>query len=135
MSERRKLARASESDLARKIREAVGVGPDEEIHAVFPTFDRPNSWPSIVIPPTRVVDGLRHKSAAELCELGCKPWDEVDADGRRLMLFPAEWFDQIPKGCELESISGRRFRFDRKEASDDRRFGLLAFGVRAEVRS
>jgi hypothetical protein len=73
-----------------------------------------------------------------LLDMGCRVWNAPDDPesewskwfpGMQLFLFPASLYDQIPDGLEVVSISGRVSRFERGKTSDDRRAGLLAFGV------
>ena len=46
-----------------------------------------------------------------------------------LWLLPAEWYDAIPNGFPVTDIFGCIEQFERGKTDDDRRFGLLAFGV------
>jgi hypothetical protein len=69
------------------------------------------------------ISSLRSKTAAELQELGCHLWDESG-----LMLFPKEWFDAIPDGFVVVSISGACKPWN-KGLSNDHRFGMLAYGI------
>ena len=76
------------------------------------------------IKPVINFDEVAHTSKMRLAALGCRPWD-----GSGLMLFPSEWFDIIPDGFRVTDIFGKTKPFVRAEASDDRRFGCLSFGV------
>lgn len=113
---------------AAKFAEAIGVDPGDTVEFVRPIFDRGDG----VIPALSVDDweGLRRQSPETLRALGCRPWDEPDDEGRVLMLFPAEWFHLIPTGFTVEDINGETEKFDRETSDDDRRFGVLAYGVR-----
>jgi hypothetical protein len=71
-------------------------------------------------------------SVTSLREMGARVWDKPNADGKVLMLFPAEWYRHIPDGYEMESIMGRAHIFCRGTTSDDTRGGLLAFGIRVQ---
>ena len=71
-------------------------------------------------------------TAATLKAAGCGQWD-AQADGKALMLFPAEWYEIIPNGTLVESISGEKESFMRGVTDDDRRFGMLAYGFRVSV--
>lgn len=45
-------------------------------------------------------------------------------------LYPAEWFDFIPDGYSVIDIFGVEKPFNRDNASNDTRYGMLAFGFR-----
>jgi len=58
-------------------------------------------------------------------------WEvETRADAtHELWLFPAEWYDAIPNGFPLTCIDGTIEQFVRGKTDDDRRFGMLAYGL------
>jgi hypothetical protein len=56
-------------------------------------------------------------------------WRYVLAFAIPLGEFPAEWYDHIPEGFEIVTINGAMKPFERGVTDDDRRFGLLAFGI------
>lgn len=88
---------------------------------------------------------------------GCRPWgqmtteppangharhadawyfnlDDDDTNEKRpatheLWLLPAEWYDSIPNGFPVIDINGCLEQFERGKTDDDRRFGMLAYGV------
>lgn len=64
----------------------------------------------------------RLMTAEELIAVGCRRWDED------LVLFPVEWFDEIPTGFPVVTINGDHELFH-DGMSRDRRWGLLAFGI------
>lgn len=70
---------------------------------------------------------LRQRPVAELQELGFSLWDEEEDV---LMLVPGEWFKALPKGLELESISGRKIVVGKDRLGKDIRLGALAYGIR-----
>ncbi len=83
------------------------------------------SWPSLRKPAAQPTwEALRAMSVDELAALGCQKWDDS-----KLMLFPVAWFGLIPDGYEVVTINGVTKPFDRSTASDDRRYGALAFGI------
>ncbi len=45
-----------------------------------------------------------------------------------LWLFPAEWYEHIPKGLKIVDINGVVENFEPNKTDDDRRFGCLAYG-------
>lgn len=67
---------------------------------------------------------MRTAPVERLRSLGMRRWDPS------LWLFPASWYDGIPEGFEVETITGERRCFRRGVDSRDHRFGFLAFGVR-----
>lgn len=126
-----KLLKASESKEAARIREAIGVGPDEEVVVGTPQFERAPGMPEPRTPPD--FGQLRSMSRQQLRELGCLPWDEPDDAGTVLMLFPSEWYESIPDGLAIESISGEVKKFERGVTDRGRRLGCLAYGVRVRA--
>lgn len=66
---------------------------------------------------------LRSMTCAQLAELGCRRWDDSG-----LMLFPAEWFNDVPAGYPVVNIFGQEVPFA-TTFSRDRRYGMLSFGV------
>ena len=98
--------------------------------------------PAPAAPPVDF-EALRELDTIALKEMGCGAWDAPDADGKALMLFPAEWYSSIPNGTEVVSIIGRRIFFIRGHTSrdaDNRDNGnqgnnrLLAFGSKVSDR-
>lgn len=69
---------------------------------------------------------LKRKSVADLKALGCGVWSENDKCHH--MLYPVEWYDSIPEGLEMVSISDKITHFQRGVTSDDMRYGMLAYG-------
>jgi hypothetical protein len=83
-------------------------------------------------------ENLHKFNRKNLLDIGCRVWNAPDDPesewskwfpGMQLLLFPASLYDQIPDGLEVVSIMGRVSRFERGKTSDDRRAGLLAYGV------
>lgn len=68
---------------------------------------------------------------AELKKLGLGMWKEED--GQTTMLFPGDWYDEIPKGFEVVDIFGETEKFDPKKSDDDQRFGFLPYGIVVKV--
>lgn len=138
MTTETKMKRASESDLAAQVREAMGVGPDDDITVAFPQFERRPGDPKPHCPPDDF-EGLRGMGVNELREMGCGPWNSpndpedvgVFPADTVLMLFPGEWYSHIPEGMEVFDICGRMEPFARGVTDDDIRFGCLSFGVLA----
>ncbi len=111
----------NDPDFKQKFRDAIGAKPGEAIEVVTPQFERTDG-----VTPALSIDNwdvLRQADKETLRELGCCPWDET------LMLFPWEWYDKIPDGYLVTSISGRTEPFVHGETDNDKRFGCLAYGV------
>jgi len=132
---RRKLKRASESPVGAAIRNALDVGPEEDVlvDIARPQFNRLPGTPKPGAAPADFTF-LRDKDVATLRELGCAEWDEPDAEGMVLMLFPCEWYDAIPAGFPVDTMGDKRVRFERHVTSNDRRLGYLSYGVRVPAR-
>lgn len=123
-----KLKKASESEEAAWLRAAMGVGPDEDVNVQTPAFERTAGMREPGAPPDfGAIGGM---SESSLKQLGCQPWDEPDERGTVLMLLPQEWYDAIPEGFAVETIRGQVKKFQRGVTSKERRFGVLAYGVR-----
>ena len=58
--------------------------------------------------------------------LGCRLFDEMPSGD--LWLFPGEWFNYLPDGLKVVSITGEQYAFDTKTCDPDTRMGLLAYG-------
>ena len=61
---------------------------------------------------------------------GCRIWGKPDHDGKQLLIFPYDWYCDIPNGMLLEDVNGEVFNFEKGKTDDDTRAGLLAYGVR-----
>ena len=121
----------SDPNFAEQFRTALGLKPGETIQIIGPQFDRqdgvtpaiPDTWGMIL-----------HLSPFVLKAIGCRPWDEPNTKGEQLWLFPAEWYPHIPAGYEVTTISGEQKKFEPGVTDDDRRGGVLAYGVVINVR-
>ena len=116
------------SPLAKRIREALGVGDYDSVRVLLPQFDRTDGRKVFYFPQTvQEFDRLKKTPAAILQDIGLDKWT-----GREGLwchwLYPAEWFDCIPDGYPVTDITGKKERFTRATADDDRRFGMLAYG-------
>ncbi len=121
----------NDPQFAEKLGEAIGVKPGETLHITTPQFERTDG----LVVPIPDVDFARIADLPvdTLKALGCAQWDEPDATGNVLWLYPAEWYDHIPEGLPVTCIDGEVSPFKRGETDDDRRFGVLAYGfVRQE---
>ena len=114
-------------EFVNKFREAVGIKPGDEIEIRTPQFTRTDG-----IVPTIPIDAwsmLATLPRATLKAMGCCAWDEPDADGNVLMLFPGEWYPYIPKGLSIVDINGEQETFEPGITDDDISYGCLAYGV------
>lgn len=116
-----KLKKASQSKTAAKIRQKIGAGPNDVVEVTTPQFDRPRgSKPPPPPPKTRSEwNALLKMTRAQLREKGLRGWDG------RLMLFPCEWYEQIPNGLPIEDIFGNKEQFESHVTDNDRRMGYL----------
>jgi len=121
------LKGAADDELAAKIREAIGALPNEKVYVNTPQFERPDNWPAPDNPPSSLEDwwALHTMPKVALQAMGMGSWDG------KLMLFPGEWYDAIPKGFVVQDISGNYEEFRPGKTDDDIRCGCLAYGVPA----
>ena len=107
---------------------AIGLQPGEKLEVLTPQFERTDGMqvPSPDFMSIADFESLATKDAATLRAMGFGMWDEDEKCIH--WLYPAEWYDRIPDGLNILSISGDVEVFKRGETDDDRRFGMLAFG-------
>ncbi len=102
----------------------------KSINVIAPQFDRGPTDPAPTGPPQSRAewDSLYTTPYAVLKERGLRPWDDTNPV---LMLFPFEWFDFIPKGFKVLSISDKWYAFDpvTMARNADKRIGCLPFGI------
>lgn len=114
--------------LAKQIRDAIGVGPYDEVEVQTPQFERTDGRRIVYLPnTTEQYDRLKTLKPDMLKELGLLPWDE-----NGLWLFPGEWYDYIPNGYEVTVIGDFPYTtelWERGKSDDDIRFGCLAYGI------
>ncbi|AGM11429.1 hypothetical protein M199_gp237 [Halogranum tailed virus 1] len=70
-----------------------------------------------------VFENLEQFSEKELETLGLRCWKESH------YLFPHEWYDYIPEGFEVVTIMGRTEEFEQGVTDNDKRFGVLSYGI------
>lgn len=119
------LAFGDENPLAKKIREAIGVGDFEAVAVSFPQFERTDGKVITYLPADgAAIDTLKEKASDDLLHsLGLQKFDEEN--GRILWLFPSEWYKHIPAGYEIEDIC---HDLEPGKTDDDIRGGALAYG-------
>lgn len=98
-----------------------------QITIATPQFDRVDDKVVLIRPQgTEQFQALKRMSVADLKSLGCGVWSENDKGHH--MLYPYEWYDNIPEGLEVVTISDRIEKFKPGVTSDDMRYGMLAYG-------
>lgn len=134
-----------DEDVVRRVLEERGARPGDALVLTItgPQFGRPaGSLEPVSVLPS-VFTRLHTMSDGELRLLVCRTWEVPETPGHVLYLFPAEWYERIPNGFEVVTISGQRVkfcrpqatrhagraRFERGKTSNDRRFGVLGYGV------
>jgi hypothetical protein len=89
----------------------------------FPQFERIDEITPVMPDGSKeFFDSLKTLSHETLTAVGLGLWD----DGH--YLFPKEWYNFIPDGYMVTSISGNIEPFKRGETDDDIRYGMLAYG-------
>lgn len=63
----------------------------------------------------------------ELIDFGFKQWNEPN-EGVVLMLIPGKYYNLIPLGYPIVSISGAMEVFS-KDSDNDTRYGVLPYGI------
>jgi len=122
----KRLPHSAENPVAAKIRKAIGAGPTEPVACTMRPRDRDPSWPEAAKAPAGFAEfgKLFELKSEQLTALGCGAWDGG------LFLFPVEWYDHIPRGFPVESISVAIKSFIPGVTPRDPGFGMLAYGVR-----
>ncbi len=120
------LPDSDENPVAASIRKAIGAGPTDPIAYTSRPRDRHPSWPKPAEAPAgfAAFGKLFEMTGKQLMGLGLGGWDGG------LFLFPKEWYEFIPKGFPVETITGKVVKFEPGKTDDDVGFGCLAYGVR-----
>lgn len=79
-----------------------------------------------MIPKTKTEfrDLCRNATARQLIAAGFRRW----SPNSKLYLIPAKYYDIIPDGFAVTTISGNVEKFKHGETDDDQRFGCLSYG-------
>jgi hypothetical protein len=111
---------------AEELKEALGVKDGDSVRIMTPQFERTDGLEV----PLPLIDFARLPTLSEktLKAIGCQKWDDPDKEGNVLWLFPYQWYDYIPSGTPIISISGQQELFERGITDNDMRFGALAYG-------
>jgi len=111
-------------DFMPKFMDAGGFKTRDNITIITPQFQRDDGLKITEFPKTvEEFDALRYLYDEDLQKLGLQKWDD---NGH--WLFPYQWYDNIPNGYPIVSISGETELFIKGETDDDMRFGALAYG-------
>lgn len=94
-----------------------------DISIVTPQFDRGDDTAVSFEPDEAVFQALPYMSEETLLGLGLQRWSDDH------FLFPHEWYEHIPEGYEVVSILDEVEEFSTDTHHDDRRFGVLSYGV------
>ena len=122
---------SSDKDFVEDLTSALGVKDGDSITFISPQFDRMDGRMVTYLPDTaEEYEALKLMNAGNLKKVGCQIWD--DNDGQITWLYPAEWYDHIPDGTEVVSISGDVKIFKKGETDNDKRYGALAYGFLSE---
>ncbi len=115
------------SELASRIRDALGVGPYERVEIVTPQFEREDGIEVRVRPQNAEhLDRLKKLPEDVLRRIGVGIWDK--GEDWTHYLFPAEWYECIPDGYMITDICGDEEAFVSGETDDDIRCGMLPYG-------
>lgn len=123
---KKRLPTSSENPVASAIRKAIGAGPNDPVSYTSRPRGRKPGWPPVQKAPAGFAEftKLFDMTEEQLKKLGCGNWDGG------LFLFPVEWYDHIPRGFPVETISGSTKPFAPGATPRDAGFGMLAYGVR-----
>ena len=71
---------------------------------------------------------LKSLPSEVLKKMGVRVWDKNEETGKTHYLYPGEWFNLIPEGYPVISISNKEEFFYKNKSDDDIRYGCLAYG-------
>lgn len=121
------LAKGTDSELAKKIRELIGVNDFEDVEVQTPQFDRTDGKRPFYYPKTvEEYDKLKECPKDLLIEMCCSIWEKNNKTEH--WLFPGEWYDWIPDNYPIVDIFGNIEKFKYGETDDDTRYGCLPYG-------
>lgn len=121
------LKDAAESDLAARIRAAIGATPTEDVAVTTPQFERTDGKEIDWYPEDPMdIYGLIRADTQTLLDLGMQNWNG------EIWLFPAQWYDHIPDGTLIVDINDRIETFEHGVTDNDRRFGALPYGIKRD---
>jgi len=116
-------------DFMEDLGRAIGLAPGEKAVFITPQFTRTDGRVVTYFPRTRKeFDLIKMLRPESLVKIGCQVWDEHRFTKEKHWLFPQEWYQCIPNGMEVITISGRKEKFQRGKTDDDIRYGALSYG-------
>jgi len=105
----------------------------KEIKFITPQFKRSKPIEDKYIPKSEeeFIKFMKKSDSKRLIEVGFLIFDTQCIKDKRygLFLFPGEWYDYIPNGFKITSISMNPITFINGQSDDDTRFGCLPYGV------
>ena len=112
-------------DFAEKLAKALGVEEGQAFRIMGPQFERTDGRTVDYIPTTmHEFLAIQKADEAALRELGLQKWDEGH------WLYPSEWYEHIPAGLPIVTISDEIETFQPGITDNDMRFGVLAYGFK-----
>jgi len=127
-----KVLNMSDKDFTDKLCKSLGVKSLEKVVFKTPQFERTDGKNIIYFPETRdEYSKLVTLNDYILKDMGCQIWNRTENTTH--WLYPGEWFDFIPEGTIVTSISGATEIFVKNKFDDDIRFGALSFGFIQEL--
>lgn len=115
-----------EPEIVRTIRDALGLGDDDEVEIITPQFERTDGVEPGEPPLTySAMNELRKADVSELESLGLRRW----SDETGLWLLPHEWYPHIPADYPLLSIMNRTATRGEMPTVPDKRHGVLSVGI------
>lgn len=119
------MRKIQQKGLVGEIIEALDLKPGDRVTVSTPKFGREDGKKIRYVPMKwEQFDALKVAPKDTLQMLGLKEWGEYS-----LWLFPCEWYATIPEGYEVTTITGGVERFKPGVTDDDRRYGVLAYGI------
>ena len=107
--------------------EILGIDDGETIQLLTPQFEREYKLKIAWIPQTAdEFDEVKKLPAEILLKMGVRKWQHEGNQAH--YLYAGEWFDNIPDGYAIVSITGKEKKFKKGVSDDDIRFGCLAYG-------
>ena len=95
------------------------------MRAVTPQFERESDGEVWFYPEdVEALEAIKAAPPEVLHSMGLRQFEEG------FWLYPGEWYDHIPEGFEVTSITGKQKPFVSGKSDDDTRYGVLAFGFK-----
>jgi len=122
----------SDEDFAKDLIKALGVSSEDTLVFYAPQFERVDGRVVQYTPTTpEEYEAIKLMKPENLIKIGCQVWDSKNDVTH--WLYPYEWYDHIPNGTKIVTISGKITTFRKDITDNDIRYGALAFGFLSEV--